>query len=249
MGVLPLLLFLSACTDPVINLEEPAEVETCDWLIPVGIELVNDYVYTLLETDLGVTGGDPAGLPTSLIALNLRGQELDVRADQLECDLDVLNQAIVEATAGIDSDDPVVQTFLETVRGGVVSVTPVYGEWRFVDGVMAGVPVTFVPAFPILLTIDVDAIRSEAGCNVYGYPVNLDGGRLEWVDGPVTITDALCLNDDGTRNTALIDTEEAYVQALLTIDGYSVEGFSLTLTGPEVELRFISETQPDSAGD
>ena len=48
MALLPLFLFLAACTDPpTAFIEEPAEVETCEWLIPAGIELVNDYVYTL----------------------------------------------------------------------------------------------------------------------------------------------------------------------------------------------------------
>ncbi|MEA2001156.1 MAG: hypothetical protein U9N84_04640 [Actinomycetota bacterium] len=100
--------------------DEPAEVETCEWLVPVGIELVNDYVYTLLESDLAASGGNPDLLPTSIIALNARGADLDQRAVELGCDIDELNQAIAEATAGIESTDPAVSVFLETVRGGVV---------------------------------------------------------------------------------------------------------------------------------
>ena len=54
IAVLPLLLVLTSCTEPVVNVQEPEEVDSCEWLVPVGIELVNDYVYTLEEVDLEV---------------------------------------------------------------------------------------------------------------------------------------------------------------------------------------------------
>jgi hypothetical protein len=112
----------------VVVTQEPAEVETCEWLVPVGIELVNDYVYTLLESDLGASGGDPGLLPTSIIALNARGADLDQRARELNCDIDEINTAIAEATAGIESSDPAARIFLETVRGGVVGDDPSASE-------------------------------------------------------------------------------------------------------------------------
>jgi len=123
-GVLSLLVFLAACTDPVVVAPQPAEVETCHSLIPVGIELVNDYVYTLPGADVGAAGGDSGQLPISILVLIARGAELDQRAVELGCDVEELNQAIAEATAGIDSSDPTVRVFLETVRGGVVGRLP-----------------------------------------------------------------------------------------------------------------------------
>ncbi len=90
--VLPLLLFASGCTGAKFDFEQPLDVDTCDQLIEVGIELVNDYVYTLEETDLAATEGDPERIPTSLVSLNLRGQELDARVVELDCDAVAINR-------------------------------------------------------------------------------------------------------------------------------------------------------------
>jgi hypothetical protein len=126
MWLLPLFFFGAACDDPVTVVveAEPEEVETCEWLIPIGIELVNDYFYTLEETDLGPATLDPAAMPESIIALNARGADLDSRAVELGCDLDEINAAIVAATAGLESSNPVVNVFLDTVRGDTEDVAP-----------------------------------------------------------------------------------------------------------------------------
>ena len=96
--------------------------------IPIGIELVNDYFYTLEETDLGPATLDPAAMPESIIALNARGADLDRRAVELGCDLDEINAAIVAATAGLESSDPVVNVFLDTVRGDTEDVASATGD-------------------------------------------------------------------------------------------------------------------------
>ena len=61
MWLLPLLLFATGCDDPItVAVEaEPEEVETCEWLIPIGIELVNDYFYTFEETDVAAVTSNP----------------------------------------------------------------------------------------------------------------------------------------------------------------------------------------------
>ena len=243
LGVLPLLVLLGACTGPVVNLEEPAEVDSCERLIPVGIELVNDYVYTLAETDLGAT--DPESLPTSLVALNTRGDELDARAAELECDLDVLNRRIVESTEGIESDDPVVAAFLETVRGGVVAVaSPVHGKWQLDSGAV----VVVVDGYPITLEIDEEAAQGSAGCNGYYMPVVLSDGLWAWGEGAATITELMCNDDLGEPLLEVVSSEVDYMRAFEAVAGYSLEGDTLVLTGPGVELRFtrISST---SSGD
>ncbi|MCP4309077.1 MAG: META domain-containing protein [bacterium] len=241
MGVLPLFVFLAACTGPVVNLEEPAEVDSCERLIPVGIELVNDYVYTLAETDLGAT--DPEALPASLIALNTRGQELDARAAELECDLDVLNRRIVESTEVIESDDPVVAAFLETVRGGVVAVaSPVHGTWQLDAGAVV------VEGYPITLEIGDDAAQGSAGCNGYYMPVVLGNGVWAWGEGAATITQLTCNDDLGEPLLDVASSEAAYMRTFETVVEYSLQGDTLVLTGPEVELRFI-RLSSSSAGD
>ena len=242
MGVLSLLVLFTACTDPVVNLEKPAEVDNCERLIPVGIELVNDYVYTLAETDLGATAGDAGLLPTSLVALNSRGQELDVRAADLDCDLDVLNRRIVESTAGIESDDPVVQAFLETVRSGVVAVaSPIHGAWQLDSGA------DVVDGYPITLEIGDEAAQGSAGCNGYYMPVVLNNGLWAWGEGAATITELMCNDDLGEPLLEVASSEVAYMRAFEAVVGYSLEGDTLVLTGPEVELRFTRASSP-SAG-
>ncbi len=242
LGVLPLLLIVSSCTDPVVNLERPELVDSCDRLIPVGIELVNDYVYTLLETDLGETGGDPESLPGSLVALNARGRELDARADELECDLEVLNRSIADATAGIEIDDPVVQALLETVRGGVTaSLHPAYGSWVLETGVAS------IPDHPITLILDDEAASGYAGCNGYYYPAVLSDGLWAWDDGAATVTEVLCGDDAGNPLTEVMAAEATFLQAFESVTGYTLAGDTLVLTGETIELRFV-RTDESSAG-
>jgi hypothetical protein len=238
-GLLPLLLLLAGCTEPVVELEEPAAVESCEWLVPVGIELVNDYVYTLEESDLGATGADPALLPSSLVALNARGEELDRRAAELDCDLAEINAAIVAATAGIESEDPEVKFFLETVRSGVVERSGLYGEWLLIEGTMGGSPVAPLPDWPATLLVDEEAAQGSSGCNGYYFPLLTEDG--EWVPDDTrsaTSTELMCVDEAGAPNTALADFERTYLLMLETIDDYIVAGDTLTLYGPDVELRY-----------
>jgi heat shock protein HslJ len=248
MGLLPLFLLLGACTEPVVVIEEPAEVETCEWLIPIGIELVNDYYYTLLRTDLGASGGDADLLPTSILALNSRGADLDARAAELECDLNQLNGAIAAATSGLESSDPAVSVFLETVRGGVVRAgsAPV-GSWAYVGGERDGVSIEPIDGWPITLTIDEQAASGSAGCNGYYRPLTLDGGEWAWAPGAATITELMCVGDDGEALQDVADVEQRYSDAFGQVASYSLEGESLTLTGPGLELRYVRQDD-DSAG-
>jgi heat shock protein HslJ len=245
--VLPLLLvLLGSCTDPVVVIDEPEEVETCEWLIPVGIDLVNDYVYTLEETDLGPTRGDPDKLPASLVALNIRGEELDRRAKELDCDLDELNRAIADATAGIESSDPVVQAMLQTLRSGVVasrSATEVAGEWEFVAGTASGQAIEPAPDQVITLVVDSDgSATGSTGCNEYTISGNAGKDGLWPVDG-YEQTAAPCRTD-----TELV-AEEAYIAALQSVASYSIENETLTLSGADAELTYVRAPNEASAGD
>jgi hypothetical protein len=118
--VLVLTIAVSACDDPV---PEPAEVESCRDLIRVGVQLVEDYVDALVDAPLAVVTGD-VELPDDLVALAERGRQLDLSAARLECDAAEMNAEIVKRTAGLETDDPTVQVYLDTVRGGVVGTLP-----------------------------------------------------------------------------------------------------------------------------
>jgi hypothetical protein len=234
-GLLPLLLMLAACTEPVVVIEEPAAVETCERLIPVGIELVNDYVYTLEETDVGAAGGDASQLPTSIMALNARGEELDRRAAELECGLDELNQAIIGATEGITSSDPVVQVLLETIRRGVVGgrkgAGSAVGEWQFVEGSVFDEPILLAPEQTITLVVDDNGIGSgSTGCNEYTIGPAAAAGV--WPVQGFVVTDGPCPSASHAAG------QDAYLDAFLLVTEYVVGDESLELSGPSVNLYF-----------
>ena len=238
---LSLVVLLAGCTEPVVVIEEPEEVETCEWLIPIGIELVNDYFYTLVDTDLGATGGDPALLPDVIVELNNRGADLDARAAELECDLAQLNGAIAAATSGLESTDPAVDVFLEALRGGVVGAAPSpVGSWVYVGGQHTGVAIDAVAGWPITLVIDEESASGNAGCNGYYRPLSLEGGEWAWAEGAATITDLMCSDENGDALQDVADVEQRYENAFGQVDSFLIDGDSLTLSGPELELRYVS---------
>ena len=244
-AVLPLLLFLAGCDTQIVNLEEPEEVDSCALLVPVGIELVNDYVYTMSDLSLGATGGDPALLPEALVVLNTRGEQLDARLAELDCDVVAINAAIAEATEGLQSDDPLVQVVLESLRSGVVApILPTQGEWTLESATIAGGDLEPVADHPISLIIERDSASGFAGCNGYFYPVKLADGAWSWTDGSATITELLCVDESGGSRDDVMTVEQGYIGALELVAAYSLVGESLVLTGDGVELRYVR-----SAGD
>ena len=234
--ILPLLLIVGACDNPVaveIVEQEPETVETCEWLIPIGIELVNDYFYTLEGTDLGATMGDPGRLPTSIIALNARGAELDERAIELDCDLVEMNTAIAVATEGLESADPVVNAFLETVRSGVLAAAEAPdGNWVFVEGTVGSEPVELAPDQTITLVFADDGTASgKTGCN--DYTIAEPAGDGEWPVEGFVVTDGPCPSD--AHDTG----QDAYLTGLLSVRSYVVEeDGSLVLESSTVAFRF-----------
>jgi hypothetical protein len=123
--VLPLLLFLAACSpQPVFELHEPERVDTCDELVLIGVQLVSDYM-TTLEARPDAAGALEDGDPwPELDELDARGADLDSRAAALGCDPVVLNAAIAAGTESIEATTPVARLFLETVQRGIVAGLP-----------------------------------------------------------------------------------------------------------------------------
>ena len=236
--LLPLFLLLASCDNPIaveVVEEEPAAVETCEWLIPIGIDLVNDYFYTLQEIDLGPSQGDQSKVPREVLELNARGADLDRRAAELECDLQELNTAIVEATSGLESTDPVLSVLLETVRGGVVGAVPLpVGSWVLVNGALRGEPIELAPEQSITLVVDQDGSGSGfTGCNsydIFGAAVNGEWPVVGYVQdaGP-------CPSDAHTA------AEGAYAEAIQQVREYLIADDTLELTGSGVELVFVRQ--------
>jgi heat shock protein HslJ len=189
--------------------------------------------------------GDPDQLPTSIIALNARGAELDRRAEELECDLAEINMAIAAATEGLESTDPVVNVLLETVRGGVVATELPYGDWVFVLGTGAGAGLEPLPDRPITMRVDEEAAEGDAGCNGYYFPLLV--AQATWVydeSRAATSTELMCLDDADDPFTELMAREAMYLRLLAEVTSYGVEGEELTLSGPNFELVYRRGTAP-----
>lgn len=245
IAVLPLFLFLTGCDTQVVNLEQPEEVDSCALLVPVGIELVNDYVYTMAEADLGATGGDPSLLPAPLVELNERGEELDARLRELDCDVVAINASIADATAGLQTDDPLIQVMLDSLRGGIVApMLPTQGEWVLESATVAGGILEPVADHPITLLVEREAASGFAGCNGYFYPVMLADGVWSWVEGAATITELLCVDENGVTRDDVMAIEDGFIRAFELVASYELVDEALVLAGDGVELRFVR-----SAGD
>jgi hypothetical protein len=246
--LLPLALVVTGCTEPVVVIEEPEEVETCEWLIPIGIELVNDYFYTLQQVDLGPSQGDQALLPDEVLALNARGANLDERAAELDCSLEDINKAVAAATVGLESTDPVVSAFLETIRSGVATPAsgdgPPSGTWELATGMTADGGLEPAEEQAITLVVDGDGVgRGSTGCSQYTLTGVAAAGT--WPIEGIEVTAEPC------PSTAYEVAQEAYLDALLSVRDYAVEADLLILTGSTdsgVELRFVSQ-QKGSPGD
>lgn len=112
----------AGCSSPdtEVVLPEPEEVETCDGLVEAGVIYVEAMVEALPGQPVEVVTGE-APMPDRLVEVTRVGRELDARAVNLECDAAALNAAIAGEIEDLESDEPVVQIFLDVVREGVVT--------------------------------------------------------------------------------------------------------------------------------
>lgn len=241
--LLPLALLAVGCTEPVVVIEEPEAVETCEWLIPIGIELVNDYFYTLQQVDLGPSQGDQALLPDEVLALNARGANLDERATELGCSLEDINKAVAAATVGLESTDPVVSAFLETIRSGAATPAPEgeppAGAWELATGMTTDGGLELAEEQVITLVVDGDGVgRGSTGCDRYTLSGVATAGT--WPIEGIEVTTEPC------PSAAYEVAQEVYLEALLSVREYEVDADLLILTGSAesgVELRFVLQPE------
>jgi hypothetical protein len=106
--------------EPPPTPEQVQDVDECDDLVDVGVIYAENMIQALEnETSIDVLTGREAPGEDIQILIEL-GSELDRRASSLGCDLVLLNAEIVADLEGIESENPVVDLFLEIVRSGVV---------------------------------------------------------------------------------------------------------------------------------
>jgi len=115
-----LILMVAACS---FGAAAPEDVDSCEGLIPVGVDWVERTARALEGQPLEVvTGESPA--PEELAALQELGGAIDTRATELGCSTAELNHAIANEVAEMDSEDPVVSMFLRIVQSNPAPAAP-----------------------------------------------------------------------------------------------------------------------------
>ena len=104
------------------------------------------------------------------------------------------------------------------------------GEWQLRDGTNQGQPIPIVAGSRITLKIDGTHVGGTAACNSYGGDVQVKGTSI--IIGELFQTEMACLDD------RLMASEAAFMAALPRATKVTRNGDNLTLTGPELELRF-----------
>lgn len=101
------------------------------------------------------------------------------------------------------------------------------GSWVLQEGTVdgAGIPLADTP---VTMVVDATTVAGDAACNSYTAP--FDGS---FPVGEVVSTRMMCAED-------LMATENAYLEGLRLVDSASIDGDTLTLAGPGVELRFAA---------
>jgi heat shock protein HslJ len=116
--------------------------------------------------------------------------------------------------------------------GGVAEETAmadISGEWQLekasdAEGAMA------VNGVPVTLTVTGTEVAGQGPCNGYSGSIETDGDEV--AVGPLVQTRMACADERRT------DLERRYIAALESVSGSRLAGETLTLTGPEVTLRF-----------
>lgn len=116
----------AACTSETVPVTVPADVETCEELVAVSVQLVEVWIDVLDQVPIEQLTGDSP--PPEFVELGEIGADLDARAGRLGCDPASMNAAVVDALtdSGIAAgDDAVASLLLEIIEGGVVGELPV----------------------------------------------------------------------------------------------------------------------------
>ena len=120
-----LLLALTACTNDELPVAAPVDVDTCEELVDISVQLVEVWVEVLEELPLQELLSDEP--PPEFRELAEIGNDLDQRASRLECDPEQMNadvRAELEESDVGDADGAVIELLLEIIQGGVVAELP-----------------------------------------------------------------------------------------------------------------------------
>lgn len=107
----------------------------------------------------------------------------------------------------------------------------VEGSWELETGVHEGDVVPIVTTHPITMTLDSGRIGGTAACNGYGGGYMLSGSDFSIQDG-LSVTEMACQPED------VMDSERAFLEALVATNRAELTNEGLVLRGPDTELTF-----------
>ncbi len=105
------------------------------------------------------------------------------------------------------------------------------GMWILESGANAGAAIPLVPGRDVTLVIDGDTVSGRA-CNHYAGTISISGNHVTL--GELAMTEMAC-------DEPMMSTEAAYHAALAAVDSAARSGDALTLSGPDVTLRYRFE--------
>lgn len=106
----------------------------------------------------------------------------------------------------------------------------IQGSWQLETGTLDGDPIPTVPSHPITVTLDGDQISGTAACNGYGGTYQIDDGVFQ-ITG-IAVTEMACMPVEA------MESERAFLEALLNVDGTAVADGKLVMTGSRAEMVF-----------
>lgn len=109
------------------------------------------------------------------------------------------------------------------------SSTSLEGEWLLQAGTNQGAAIPIVAGSKITLKVDGTQAGGSAACNLYGGTIQIDGSAI--AISALSMTEMACPEPQ-------MASESAYLAALPRVTTATRNGNSLTLAGPQVELRF-----------
>jgi heat shock protein HslJ len=139
--------------------------------------------------------------------------------------------ALVVVLAACGSDDA--DSSGATTTGGGAE-----GAWKLSSGTVDGEPIPLLADYPVTLVIEDGQISGRAACNSYGGSVSVDGSSIEI--GEVAWTEMGC-------EPAVMESEQAFLAALMLVDTIEVDGDVATLSGGGAELVFSRDAPIEDA--
>lgn len=104
------------------------------------------------------------------------------------------------------------------------------GSWQLTSGSHGEVMLEPIPTHPVTLEFTADRVGGTAACNGYGGTFDASTGALSISD--LSITEMACDPPE------TMDLERLYIEALVAVNEATIEGTTLTLSGPETTLEF-----------